>query len=215
LPELRNGVLSTTVLGGGLLLGRSPTLLGRILWGLSIALLRLLGLLTITLLGLLRLLAVTLWGLARPTLRRTVPLRGLLTVARARRLAMGGLLESGCCAAGRVHSHAEECHSGSPAGSARVLACGLEATGCCLLHEGVAARAAQGVGLLNIAEQSAGVFVVFDRGDRDLDDFESAVSEPQVVLFDGLAHGLAETNRTALNPRDAVAHRRIAGLDRD
>src|SRR5690625_5876770 len=147
-------------------------MLGSILWELSIALLRLLGLLTITLVGLLGLPAVPLWGLAGPTLRRTVSRRGLLTVARARRLAVGGLLESGCCATGRVHSHAEECHSGSPAGSARVLACGLEATGCSLLHEGVTARAAQGVGLLNIAEQSSGVFVVFDRCACDLDDLD-------------------------------------------
>src|SRR5690606_39760157 len=59
--------------------------------------------------------------------------------------------------AGGVHAHAEEGHAG-PATAA--LPRGLDAAGGGLLHEGVAARSAEGVGLLHVAEQLASVLVV-------------------------------------------------------
>src|SRR5690606_14849745 len=134
--------------------------------------------LTLRLLPVVGLLAVALWRLALRRLARTVgrvagALRRLAVAARRR--AVGGLrhllvavlvsrgdrlLQPAHRPAGGVHAHAEEGHAG-PATAA--LPRGLDAAGGGLLHEGVAARSAEGVGLLHVAEQLASVLVVLDR----------------------------------------------------
>src|SRR5690606_1917802 len=110
---------------------------------------------------------------------------------------------------GRVHSHAEESHAGAPATATLIGAGGLEATGCRLLHERVAASPAERIRLLDVAEQCAGVFVVFDGLQGDLGDGEPTVGGPLVAVLDGCAERLGETDGVTLNAGDAVSLARV------
>src|SRR5699024_8867123 len=72
------------------------------------------------------------------------------------------LLQAADGARSRIDSHAEEGHPRSPARAARVFAGGLETPSGRLLHECVTAAPGKRVGLLDLAEQLTGVFIVFD-----------------------------------------------------